>query len=142
MQELQRVVVASGKRKTAIARAVITPGKGRYRVNGKIVHFYAQNELARIKMLEPIILARGIVPVDEVDIDVSVRGGGFMGQANAVRAAVAKGLVEYFQSEQLRKVYELFDPWMLKDDPRRTLPHHGPTRSHRGPRARRQTSYR
>jgi small subunit ribosomal protein S9 len=140
--KLERVVIASGKRKAAIARAVVTPGKGRYRVNGKVAQFYAPNELARLKILEPVILAKGVVPIDTVDIDVSVAGGGFMGQANAVRTAVAKALVEYFQSEELRKIYEQFDPWMLKDDPRRTLPHHGPTRSHRGPRARRQTSYR
>ena len=139
---LEKVIVTSGKRKTAIARAVITPGNGRYRINGLVAEFYAPNELARIKILEPIILAKGIVPIDSVDIDVKVSGGGFMGQANAIRTAVSKGLVEYFQSEQLRKIYEEYDPWMLKDDPRRTLPHHGPTRSHRGPRARRQTSYR
>lgn len=136
-----KIVIASGKRKCAIARAKITEGKGRWRINSMPVELIP-NEVLRFKVMEPILLAKDIVPIETVDIDVEVSGGGVMGQANAARTAIAKGLVEYFKNEKLERVFNEFDQWMLKNDPRQTLPHHGPTRSHKGPRARRQTSYR
>jgi len=119
-EEPVRVVIAVGKKKTAIARAIIRPGVGRVRVNGYPIELWPI-EMARIKMMEPLILAgKGIT--SSVDIDVTVRGGGFMGQASAVRMAIARGLVRYTQSVELQNLYMAYDPSMLKGDPRRTEP--------------------
>jgi len=129
-----KIVISTGKRKSAIARAVIKPGKGRVWVNGVPIEL-VQPEMARLKMLEPILLAgqkiRGLV-----DIRVNVSGGGYMGQADAVRMAIARGLVEFFRcegsdsecvksnalSEALRDIFEEYDRTMLAGDPRRPEP--------------------
>ena len=122
IQEVQgvRVVIAVGKKKTAIARAVIRPGIGRVRINGVPLEIWPI-EMARMKMMEPLILA-GEDIVSKVDIDVNVRGGGVMGQASAVRMAIARGLVAYTQNPQLLELYMKYDPSMIKGDPRRTEP--------------------
>nr|WP_291767820.1 30S ribosomal protein S9 [Caldivirga sp. UBA161] len=116
----QRVVIAVGKRKTAVARAVIRPGSGIVKINGVPLTIWPM-EVARLKMMEPLVLA-GRDIVNKVDIDVTVSGGGFMGQASAVRMAIARGLVEYFQSKELLNLYMLYDSTMIKGDERRTEP--------------------
>jgi len=115
-----RVIVATGKKKTAIARAIIRPGIGRVRINGVPIEIWPI-EMARLKMMEPLLLA-GNDLISKVDIDVDVHGGGYMGQASAVRMAIARGLVEYFQSNELLELYMKYDPSMIKGDPRRTEP--------------------
>jgi len=119
LQENPRVIISVGKKKTAVARAIIKPGIGRVRINGYPLELWPI-EMARVKMQEPLILAGDLAK--KVDIEVNVRGGGYMGQAIATRIAIARGLVAYFQSEELKKLYEEYDPYMLKGDPRRTEP--------------------
>jgi small subunit ribosomal protein S9 len=119
LQETPRVVISVGKKKTAVARAIIRPGIGRVRINGYPLELWPI-EMARLKMAEPLILAGELAK--KVDIDVNVSGGGYMGQAIATRIAIARGLVAYFQSQELKELYERYDPYMLKGDPRRTEP--------------------
>uniref|UniRef100_A0A7J3ZLE7 Small ribosomal subunit protein uS9 n=1 Tax=Fervidicoccus fontis TaxID=683846 RepID=A0A7J3ZLE7_9CREN len=115
-----KVVLATGKRKTAIARVVIKPGRGRVWINGVPLEIYPV-ELVRMKIMEPLMLA-GREAWEKVDIHVNVRGGGFMGQAEAVRTAIARGLVEYFQDPKLKKIFLEYDRVLLAGDPRRTEP--------------------
>ncbi len=115
-----KIVISSGKRKTAIARALIKPGKGRVWINGVPIEIWPI-EMAKWKMLEPLLLA-GRKLWETVDIKINVQGGGIMSQADAVRMAIARGLVEYFQSEELKKIYLEYDRYMLSGDPRRTEP--------------------
>ncbi len=132
-----RIIVTSGKRKTAIARATIRPGRGRVLINRKPIELY-EPEIARWKIMEPLLLA-GPERVNQVDIEVSVKGGGFMGQADAARMAIARGLVEWFRDEKLKEIFLEYDRTMLAGDPRRTEP-----KKFGGPSARRrfQKSYR
>ncbi len=132
-----KVVVATGKRKTAIAKAVVRPGKGRVYVRQRPVELI-EPMLARWKMMEPLIVAGDTVR-DVVDITVDVRGGGFMGQAEATRTAIAQALVEWSDSEDLKEKFESYDRTMLSGDARKTEPKKfgGP-----GARRRRQKSYR
>ncbi len=115
-----KVVLSVGKKKTAIARAIVRPGIGRVRINGVPIEIWPI-EMARLKMMEPLTLA-GKELVSKVDIDVDVSGGGVMGQASAVRMAIARGLVTYFESPELLELYMKYDPSMIKGDPRRTEP--------------------
>jgi small subunit ribosomal protein S9 len=110
-----KVVNTSGKRKTAIAKATVTKGAGRVRINRKPVELY-EPEIARWKIMEPLQIAEQ--HVGTVDIDVTVRGGGFMSQANAVRTAIAKGLVEYTGDPALRLSFLGFDRGLLVSDSR------------------------
>ncbi|MBU7017830.1 MAG: 30S ribosomal protein S9 [Theionarchaea archaeon] len=133
-----KIVQSTGKRKEAIARAVFKEGKGRIRINKTPLPLY-KPEMARLKVLEPVVLAGDIV--DKVDITINVKGGGTMGQADAVRIAIARGLVKWTQDMDLREIYMDYDKTMLKGDSRRTEPHK-PNASSKGPRAKKQKSYR
>lgn len=116
----QKIVIATGKRKTSIARAVIKPGKGRIWINGIPLEIWPI-ELARLKMLEPLLLVGDLWK--NVDIKVNVKGGGYMSQADAVRMAIARGLLKYSDdNEELKKILEDYDRYMLSGDPRRTEP--------------------
>lgn len=111
----KKVVNTSGKRKTAIAKATVTKGIGRVRINKKPVEFY-EPEIARWKIFEPLNLANK--HINSVDIDVVVSGGGFMSQANAVRTAIARGLVQYTGDPSLKVSYLDYDRNLLVNDAR------------------------
>ncbi|MFB6107077.1 MAG: 30S ribosomal protein S9 [Halobacteriaceae archaeon] len=131
------VTNTSGKKKTAIARATVTDGEGRVRVDSRPVEL-VDPELARLKMLEPFRIAGDEVR-DGLDVDVTVSGGGVMGQADAVRTAIARGIVQHTNDAELRDAFMEFDRSLLVNDVRQTEPKHfgGP-----GARARYQKSYR
>ena len=131
-----KVIHTSGKRKTAIARATLRTGKGRVRINNKPVEFY-QPELARLKIQEPLELA--VKQRNKIDINISVQGGGVMGQAEAARTAIARGIVEWFGDEELQKLFQSYDRALLVNDIRRKEPKHP---LGRGARKKRQKSYR
>ncbi|MCJ7631761.1 30S ribosomal protein S9 [Candidatus Bathyarchaeota archaeon] len=130
------VTLQSGKRKTAIARATVRPGTGIVRVNSVPVDIMTP-EIARSKVMEPILLSEGLA--QEYDIDVKVGGGGFMGQAEAVRMAIARALVNLSKGSSLRQVFTDYDRTMLSGDSRRkeSKKFGGP-----GARRRKQKSYR
>ncbi len=114
------IIHAVGKRKRAVARAVLrAPGKGRIRVNKIPLELWSARYY-RLKVMEPLILA-GEELVNQVDIDVNVTGGGVMGQADAVRTAIAKALAEY-GGEELKKKFLEFDRTLLVSDVRRNEP--------------------
>jgi small subunit ribosomal protein S9 len=131
-----KVVNTSGKRKTAIARATFRSGKGCVRINRKPVEYY-QPELARLKIMEPLELVGS--RINRVDVSVNVEGGGVMGQAEASRTAIARGLVDWFKDEELRALFMNYDRSLLVNDTRRKEPKHP---MGRGARAKRQKSYR
>ncbi|MEM2935649.1 MAG: 30S ribosomal protein S9 [Candidatus Bathyarchaeia archaeon] len=131
-----RVLLTSGKRKMAIARATIRPGMGRIRINNMPIEIL-EPKIVRDKVMEPLLLAGDAWK--EVDINVKVSGGGFMGQAEATRMAIARALVKWTKSPHLQTVFTNYDRTMLAGDPRRKEPKKfgGP-----GARARDQKSYR
>ena len=130
-------MVLSGKRKTAIARATVRQGKGRIRINNVPLEIY-EPKLARDKILEPLLLTDEKI-WNQLDITISVAGGGFMGQAEAVRMSIAKSLLKWTKSTRLRTTLRDYDRTMIAGDPRRSEPKKfgGP-----GARARDQKSYR
>lgn len=130
-------MVLSGKRKTAIARATVRLGNGRVRINNVPLEVY-EPKLARDKILEPLLLTDDKV-WNQLDINVTVAGGGYMGQAEAARMALAKGLLKWTKSTRLRSTLIDYDRTMIAGDPRRSESKKfgGP-----GARARDQKSYR
>ena len=137
MSKTKKVMVISGKRKTAIARATVRLGKGRVRINNVPLEIF-EPKIARDKILEPLLLTEDKV-WNQLDIKVTVAGGGFMGQAEASRMAIAKGLLKWTKSTRLRTTLKDYDRTMIAGDPRRSEPKKfgGP-----GARARDQKSYR
>ncbi|AEH35377.1 MULTISPECIES: 30S ribosomal protein S9 [Halopiger] len=131
------VTNTSGKKKTAVARATVRDGEGRVRINSKPVEL-VEPEMSRLKMLEPFRIA-GEDLRSEMDIDVRVEGGGISGQADAVRTAIARGIVQHTNDAELRDAFMEFDRSLLVNDVRQSEPKKwgGP-----GARARYQKSYR
>lgn len=136
MSEKKKLALETGKRKTAVARAIVKPGKGRVYFNDLLLD-YVSPEVARMKILEPLIIAGD--RSKQVDIRVNVEGGGVMGQAEAARIAVARALAGWTKSSELRKSFMAFDRVMIAGDQRVTEP-----KKFGGPSARRrkQKSYR
>jgi len=130
------MIISVGRRKAAIARAVVRDGKGHVFVNGRALDVY-EPELARLKISEPLTLAPEIAKL--VDIEVDVKGGGYIGQADAARTAVARGLIEWSGDSKLREMFKKHDWTLIKSDVRFKEPKKpgGP-----GARAKFQKSYR
>jgi small subunit ribosomal protein S9 len=133
----KKVLVVSGKRKTAVARAVVKPGVGRVRINMAPVEIY-EPEIAREKIMEPLLQV-GEDVWKQLDMDIKTSGGGYMGQAEAARMAVANALLKWTKSSHIRTVFTEYDRTMIAGDSRRKEPKKfgGP-----GARAREQKSYR
>jgi small subunit ribosomal protein S9 len=115
MPEKKKVLVVSGKRKTAVARAVVRPGAGRIRVNRTPIEIL-EPEIARAKIMEPLLQAGE--SWKQLDMDVRTSGGGYMGQAEAARMAVANALLKWTRSSHLRTVFTEYDRTMIVGDSR------------------------
>ncbi|MHB8632443.1 MAG: 30S ribosomal protein S9 [Thermoplasmatota archaeon] len=132
----KKVVNTSGKRKTAVARAAIVKGTGKVRVNLVPLEIY-EPRLARLKIEEPLIIAGK--RAEKLDIAVEVRGGGVYGQADAVRTAIARGIIDFTQDQELKEQYIAYDRTLLVND---TRVKESKKPLGRGARKKRQKSYR
>jgi len=110
-----KIINSSGKKKTAIARATLKDGKGRVRINKMPLEIY-EPRLARLKIMDAVLIADKLA--QGLDIDVTVNGGGIMGQADAVRTAIAKGIVEWTGDTGLKEAYSEYDRNLLVSDHR------------------------
>ncbi len=81
---------AVGKRKTAIARIWMKPGRGAIMINNKSIDEYVSKEAGRGLIRQPLEITGTI---DKYDISVNVRGGGVLGQAGAIRHGISRALV-------------------------------------------------
>ncbi|KAJ9454431.1 40S ribosomal protein S16 [Diplonema papillatum] len=113
-----------GKKKHAIAVVTCQAGKGMIRVNGVPLN-NVQPVGLRLKLQEPILLA-GASKFRGVDMRIRVRGGGHTSQIFAIRQAMAKSLVAYYQKYvdeptkmEIKNAYLGFDRTLLIADPRR-----------------------
>lgn len=111
-----RIVVA-GKRKTAIAKATIQEGNGEIRINKRpyqnLPHF------KKLMIQEPIELAKQTLGDFNFNVSVSVKGGGQESQIEAARLAIAKALVKFTKSVELKKAFLTYDRNLLVADTRR-----------------------
>ncbi|KAF4651479.1 40S ribosomal protein S16 [Perkinsus olseni] len=133
-----------GRKKNAVAVALVSTGKGMIRVNGMPLDQVNPPTL-RVKAMEPILLL-GAERFQNIDVRVRVRGGGYTSQIYAIRQAIAKGIVSYYQKyidevskNEIRDILIAFDRSLLVADPRRCEPKKFGGRSAR---ARFQKSYR
>ena len=130
----------AGKRKEATARVTIKPGNGTIRINSLVFEAYMP-KAARERIRQVFILADGHVDLSKLDILFSVDGGGVMGQAEAIACALARGLVKHSKSDQLHDIIVKYDRTLIAGDHRQTEVHK-PSQSSKGPRHKRQKSYR
>ena len=132
---MNKAIQTSGKRKKAVARVTLREGKGRVTINNSLLSTIS-SEMVRLKIQEPLML--GSESADKVDIEVSVEGGGVISQADAIRLAIAKALVEL--NPKLKKTFLDYDRTLLVADVRQREARKPNTRGNA--RAKVQKSYR
>ena len=143
-REATGYVQTFGRKKNAVAVALFKAGEGTLRVNGVPIDL-VEPRILRSKVLEPILLL-GQDKFAKADIRIRVRGGGYTAQIYAIRLALAKSIVAYYQKfvsehakRQIKEVLIEYDRNLLVSDPRRCEPKKF---GGRGARARKQKSYR
>jgi len=131
-----KIINTSGKRKKAIARATMKTGKGRVRINSVPLEIYG-TDLVRMKISEPLLLVPNAI--EGVDVAIDVQGGGMMGQAEAIRTALARSILKWSNDPQIKDAYLAYDRTLLVNDSRQkeSKKPHG-----RGARKKFQKSYR
>jgi len=107
----ENIYYATGKRKTAIARTWLKPGKGEIIINNLSVNDYFTIPSAKIIMMQPLVLTNTL---GSYDIKVRVLGGGISGQAGAIRRGITKALI--IADPDLRQI--LKKAGFVKRDPR------------------------
>lgn len=107
----ENIYYATGKRKNAIARTWITPGKGDITINGRTLEDYFRVYTAKTIITQPLQLTNS---QDKFDIKVKVAGGGVIGQAGAIRHGITKALIDF--DAELRSV--LKKAGFVRRDPR------------------------
>jgi len=130
-----KVIHEVGTRKTAVARATLTAGAGIVRINSRLFSTLPQN-MFRAKIEEALLLAGDAAK--KVNINVSVKGGGVNGQAEAIRLALAKVLAVF--DKKLHTKYLEYDRVFTVADVRRKETHKPNCQGKA--RAKRQKSYR
>ncbi len=88
----KKVYAATGKRKRSVAQVKLTSGSGKITVNGVDVHEYMPYEYLVLDLMQPLVITEN---KDKLDVTVKVRGGGFSGQAGAIRLGIARALLIY-----------------------------------------------
>ena len=133
-----------GRKKSAVAVSFCKKGRGLIKINGCPIEL-VEPELLRYKVFEPILLL-GREKFAIMDLRIRVKGGGYTSQIYAIRQAIAKSVVAYYQKyvdeaqkKEIKETLVSYDRSLLVADPRRCEPKKfgGP-----GARARRQKSYR
>ena len=133
-----------GRKKSAVAVSFCKKGRGLIKINGCPIEL-VEPELLRYKVFEPLLLI-GTERFSIMDLRIRVKGGGYTSQIYAIRQAIAKSVVSYYQKyvdeaqkKEIKEILVSYDRSLLVADPRRCEPKKfgGP-----GARARRQKSYR
>ncbi|TFG01071.1 MAG: 30S ribosomal protein S9 [Promethearchaeota archaeon] len=115
------VIQSSGKRKEAIARAVLKyPAKGEILINNVPLEIF-QPEMSKLRIMEVLEIIND-EKVDKCNINVKVKGGGIGGQTDAVRFAIARVINEFLGSKKVENLLREYDDALLSGDFRRTEP--------------------
>ena len=115
--EKQAKLTISGKRKEAIAKATITDGNGLVLINK--IPYQNLDFLKKLLIMEPIEITKNVLGNFNFDVFVNVNGGGSEGRIAASRLAIARALVEFTKSKELRKAFIEYDKNLLIADTRR-----------------------
>ena len=87
-----RAFCGTGRRKSSVARVILTPGKGKITVNGRDVNEYMPFPVLVMDLKQPLELTNNL---ETFDVDCNVTGGGFSGQTGAIRLGITRALLEY-----------------------------------------------
>lgn len=114
---MENKIIASGKRKSAVARAVIKSGNGLIKINKD--NYKNLQLFDRLRIEEPLRIAEIILSKNNFDVDITVKGGGKKGQIEASRLALAKAIILFTKSDEVEKAFLKYDRTLLVADIRR-----------------------
>ncbi|MDD5111590.1 MAG: 30S ribosomal protein S9 [Candidatus Altiarchaeota archaeon] len=137
---MAKLVHTAGKRKESISRATVSEGKGTVRINSIPLEVYTP-AAARMKIQEALMVAGDLMDLNSITIEANVKGGGVMGQADAIACAISRALIKWEGSDQMLNKYLEYDRTLIAGDSRQTEVHK-PSQSSKGPRHKTQKSYR
>ncbi len=83
--------LGTGRRKCSVARVILAPGDGKMQINKKSIDDYFGYETLRMLVKSPLVLTESLA---RYDVSVNVQGGGFTGQAGAIRHGIARALIK------------------------------------------------
>ena len=92
-----RTFMGTGRRKSSVARVILTPGSGKITVNGRDVNEYMPFEVLVMDLKQPLELTNNL---ETFDVDCNVSGGGFSGQTGAIRLGITRALMEYDKANE------------------------------------------
>ena len=110
-------IIVSGKRKRAIAKAILTEGSGKILINEK--NYQNLHLFDKLKIEEILRITENVLGKNNFDVEISVKGGGEKGQVEAARVALAKAIVKFEKNENLEKAFSEYDRNILVADVRR-----------------------
>ncbi|MFZ1970810.1 MAG: 30S ribosomal protein S9 [Candidatus Nanoarchaeia archaeon] len=110
-------MITSGKRKEAIARAVIKEGSGDIRINNK--DYKTLQFFDKLRIEEPLRITKEVLGKVNFDVTIETKGGGEKGQIEAARLALARAISEFENSKELTETLESYDRNLLIADVRR-----------------------
>ena len=114
---MKEKIVVPGKRKTSVARAILTEGSGKVSINKK--NYKTLQMFDKLKIEEPIKIAEKILGKINFDVLISVKGGGEKSQIEAARVALSKAIVKFSNSKELVTAFLNYDRNLLVADVRR-----------------------
>ena len=97
MAKKDRTFAGTGRRKSSVARVILTPGTGKITVNGRDVNEYMPFEVLVMDLKQPLEITNNL---ETFDVDVNVSGGGFSGQTGAIRLGITRALLKYDEGNE------------------------------------------
>ena len=117
MPAIPKNITISGKRKTAIAKATIKKGSGKILINKR--PYENLDFFRRLSIKEPIEITKNVLGEFNFDVNLNIKGGGSGSQIVAARLALARALVLFTKSDELKKAFVKYDKNLLVADTRR-----------------------
>ncbi len=134
---MSKIIITSGKRKRAVARAIIKEGTGKILLNKK--DYSKLQYFDKLQIEEPLKIAEATLGKLNFDVSIGVRGGGEKSQVEAARLALARSIIKFSGSKKLKEEFLKYDWSLLIADVRRKEAYKpGDSKA----RKKRQTSYR
>ena len=109
-------IVRSGKRKKAIAKAILTEGNGKITINRR--DYKTLNFFDRLRIEEPLKITEKVLGKKNFDVVISAKGGGEKGQIEAARLALSRAINDFTKSKELTDAFTAYDRNLLVADVR------------------------
>jgi small subunit ribosomal protein S9 len=114
---VEKRMIVSGKRKTSVSKVKIRQGKGNVLYNG--IPYTKLQIFHKLALMEPIEISKNELGKFDFDIEIKTTGGGKESQIQAARLGIAKALVKFTQSVELKNAFMKYDRHLLVADIRR-----------------------